>query len=88
MSTRGIMMATYKSGNKTVNIYGLETPRDEWLTSQLQSLVDISPNTVDGLSIQPKGVNGSCELVVEIHGNLTASQLRCLADAIDNVPTS
>jgi len=69
---------------KKVMVYGLDPDRDARIISQLQPMLEISPKSVDGISISPRGISLSAmELVVEIHGCLTASQLRLLADAID-----
>lgn len=82
------MTTTYDVAGEKISIFGLQSERDDWLASQLLPMVQASPRTVDGLSVEPKGVNEKCQLVVEIHGNLTTVQLRLLADAIDNVPSS
>lgn len=82
------MATTYDVAGKKISIFGLQRQRDDWLENQLLPLIEASPKSVDGLFIEPKGVNENCELVVEIHGNLTSVQLRALADAIDNIPSS
>lgn len=38
---------------------------------------------IDGLSIEFKGIGEHGELIAEIYGQLNSSQLRLLADAID-----
>lgn len=82
------MSRRYKVGNTIKMIFGLDGNDCDWLASQLQPLVESSPRTVDGLSVEPRGVNEKMELVVELHGSLTPAQLRILADAIENVPAN
>lgn len=80
------MSRSYISKGHSINIYGLEGNKNDWLASQLQTLIDESPETVDGLSIEPKGVSKEMRIVVELHGCMTPSQLRELADALENTP--
>jgi hypothetical protein len=67
-------------------IYGLDSPKNSWLASQLHDFVEAGKRHIDGISIEPKGVDENLELVVEIHGNMNPTQLRLLADAIENTP--
>ena len=68
-------------------IYGLDPNKDQWLLKQMTPLVEISPQSIDGLSIELKGVNSeSFKPLVELHGILTSDQLRMLADALENTP--
>lgn len=65
-------------------IYGLVKGRDDWILDQLPAIKEKSPKVIDGLSIEPKGVDDKFKLVVEVHGSMTTEQLRMLADALEN----
>ena len=67
-------------------IYGLQKGRDDWIAEQMPTIKAKSPKVIDGLSIEPKGVDDNCKLVVEVHGCMTTEQLRMLADALENTP--
>lgn len=70
-------------------IYGLKADRDQWLIVQMESIISKSPDVIDGLSIELKGVDPrSFKLIIELHGKVTAEQLRMLADAIENTPNA
>jgi hypothetical protein len=67
-------------------IYGLKKGRDDWIAEQMPAIEALSPKAIDGFSIEPKGVDDKLKLVVEIHGTITAEQLRLVADALENTP--
>ena len=77
---------TLHNGVNTM-IYGLDPNKDQWLLKQIPAIVEISPQSIDGLSIELKGANSeSFKPLVELHGLLTSDQLRMLADALENTP--
>jgi hypothetical protein len=69
-------------------IYGLQKGRDNWIAEQMPLIEAKSPKVIDGFSIEPKGVDDKLKLVVEVHGTITAEQLRLLADALEKTPNS
>lgn len=78
-------MPTY--GTKKRMIYGLEKPKDDWFRSQLDAIVDAGDRHIDGLSLEFRGLDQNGELVIEIHGFLNPTQLRLIANAMENTPT-
>ncbi|EBS5182114.1 hypothetical protein PMH41_004633 [Salmonella enterica] len=76
------MSATFGKNNRM--IYGLKSPRDDWFSKKMDGVVDAGDMHIDGLSIEFKGVGQDAGLIVEIHGHLNSSQLRLLADAMED----
>lgn len=74
-------MSTF--GKKKRMIFGLQSPRDDWFSNQLNEIVDAGDMHIDGLSIEFKGIGQYGQLITEIHGQLNPTQLRLLADAIE-----
>lgn len=73
--------------NRRLMVYGLDDEKSAWLNAQLAPILATGINHSDALFLQPKGVGENFELVMEIHGHLNPTQLRMLADAIENTPS-
>lgn len=74
-----------KFGKNKLEIYGLQSPRDDWFIEQLDAVVDAGEH-IDGTTIEFKGVGQLGMPVVEIHGKLNPLQMQMLSRIILNPP--
>ncbi|NRB81549.1 MAG: hypothetical protein HRU38_23295 [Saccharospirillaceae bacterium] len=77
-----------KCGKSERMIYGVQSPRDDWFIRQLDKVVDAGERHIDGLSIEMKGVEQGFKPLIKVHGLLNTTQLRLLADDLENTPNS
>jgi len=78
------MSIPFEVDGNQVMVFGLQAGRDDYVISRLRPMLEASPRSIDGISLELKGYEStSMEMIVEVHGRLTPTQLRLLAEATD-----